>query len=766
MPKEILTLQNLSKFYTGSQSVVVGLNNINLSFYQGEFVAVTGESGSGKSTLAHVLGGILPYESGELLIEGKPTSHYDGADWERYRRDNVSFISQSYGIIPGSTVMGNVVSALRLTGMTAEQAKARAEEILKEVELWDMRGRRAAKLSSGQKQRLSIARALAKPAPVLLADEPTGNLDAANSEKIISLLAQAARDRLVLLITHEFSEVEHLATRHISLQDGRIVMDVPLRTAEETEKQTKGASLQESHGQPSGQSDPSPKRQGGLGRYMAGVQIGSRPMWSAAMLAFFALTTFAVFAFLGTFVTALDDTPTRIYDNTAFRNGDKQRIVVVYEDGRVMEEADAEVLSTVKHVEAVEPYGYVRDVNYAYRENIDYTVDYSLKNIGSSVDTSYVEIQSVSLKSNMPFVQTIPVLAEGQEFLTDGRLPETMYEVVAGRGAGQIGDVISVYLQDQKNWSVKDYIHLEVTVVGVTELGQGLYFHRDLGRILTNAVAIGSKVYENTLYAPVYDEDFEGKFRFEITTYNWLLSRNRFNEGNMFSFYTKFDEDGMPVTDSLITLECVGYHDSTLLTYMQVSPDLFEELTRDDLADQMSVTIEDYAYTDRVIREIEALGYKAVSPFQQSSTKQNEQLAKERMQTLRISLVVLTVVLVLQVVVLRAMFGMEMESYRLFSNIGLDCTTAQRSVFWQMIAFMAGGQLMGMAGIFLCGQAGVSQIRAVLRYITVWHGVMLWAVHTVACVLTTLWMMHSLRRQVYPFAAVEYDLEMGQEAEA
>ena len=95
MEKPILKLEALSKFYTSAQNVVVGLNEINLSFCRGEFVAITGESGSGKSTLAHVIGGILPYESGELYFDGRPTSHFDGSDWERYRRDNISFISQS-----------------------------------------------------------------------------------------------------------------------------------------------------------------------------------------------------------------------------------------------------------------------------------------------------------------------------------------------------------------------------------------------------------------------------------------------------------------------------------------------------------------------------------------------------------------------------------------------------------------------------------------------------------------------------------------------
>ena len=152
---EVLRLENLSKFYTTDSGITVGLTGINLSFSIGEFVALTGESGSGKSTMAHVLGGILPYESGELYVMGRPTSHYDADDWANYRRDMISFISQSYGILPGNTVAENVESALRLSGLSKEEAVSRTDAILREVELTEFKNRKAVKLSSGQKQRLS-----------------------------------------------------------------------------------------------------------------------------------------------------------------------------------------------------------------------------------------------------------------------------------------------------------------------------------------------------------------------------------------------------------------------------------------------------------------------------------------------------------------------------------------------------------------------------------------------------------------------------------
>lgn len=225
---EVLRLQNLSKYYASHGSVVMGLTGVSLSFSTGEFVAVTGESGSGKSTLAHVLGGILPYEAGELWVYGRPTSHYTASDWEAYRRDMIGFISQNYGILAGNTVLENVMSALRLAGIPKEEAANKAKAILREVEPEAYAHRKAGKLSSGQKQRLSIARALAKPSKILIADEPTGNLDRENSEKIICLFKKASADRLVILITHEFEEAEDVATRRIVLSDGEVITDAAL----------------------------------------------------------------------------------------------------------------------------------------------------------------------------------------------------------------------------------------------------------------------------------------------------------------------------------------------------------------------------------------------------------------------------------------------------------------------------------------------------------------------------------------------------------
>ena len=313
-----LKLQNLSKYYASQSAVVMGLSDVNLEFSIGEFVAITGENGSGKSTLANVIGGMLPYEGGELYVMGQPTSHYDAADWERYRRDMIGFISQDYGILPGNTVFENVESALVLSGCERAQAKQKTREILKQVELSEYSRRRASKLSSGQKQRLAIARALAKPSQILIADEPTGNLDRENSDKVISLLKEASKDRLVILITHEFSEAEPYITRHIVLSDGKVVKDTDIgRGQEEAHPEETEAKRVKAH------------KAFGLSPYVARLTGKARPVFFFFTLLILLLTCVASFIFIGNFVAATDDVTSRVYDQTGFINGDMKRLVLV-----------------------------------------------------------------------------------------------------------------------------------------------------------------------------------------------------------------------------------------------------------------------------------------------------------------------------------------------------------------------------------------------------------------------------------------------------
>ncbi len=220
----LLTLKDIGKIYVSDNNVTVGIRGVNLSFEKGEFVAVTGKSGSGKSTLLNIISGMDSYEEGELFIEGEPTSHYLQPEWEEYREKYISFIFQDYNIIDSLTVLQNVELALMYLDDPKERRK-RALELLNRVGLSSHIRQKGSKLSGGQKQRTVIARALAKDSPIILADEPTGNLDSATSKEIISLLREVSKDKLLIVVTHNFDQVEEFATRHIRIFDGAVESD-------------------------------------------------------------------------------------------------------------------------------------------------------------------------------------------------------------------------------------------------------------------------------------------------------------------------------------------------------------------------------------------------------------------------------------------------------------------------------------------------------------------------------------------------------------
>ncbi len=220
----LLKLKDVGKIYASEGSVAVGIRGVNLSFDRGEFVAITGKSGSGKSTLLNVISGMDSYEEGELYVEGQSTSHYLQPEWEEYRSKYISFIFQDYNIIESFTVLQNVELAL-MNIEDPKQRRAKAMELIGRVGLTSHVKHKGSKLSGGQKQRTVIARALAKDSPIILADEPTGNLDSQTSREIIELLKEVSKDKLLIVVTHNFDQVEAHATRHIRIFDGAVEFD-------------------------------------------------------------------------------------------------------------------------------------------------------------------------------------------------------------------------------------------------------------------------------------------------------------------------------------------------------------------------------------------------------------------------------------------------------------------------------------------------------------------------------------------------------------
>jgi ABC-type lipoprotein export system ATPase subunit len=213
----MIKLVDVSKYYTANGSVALGLRKASLELHLNEFVAVVGESGSGKTTLLNIISGIDTYEEGEMYLNGEETSYYSTADLENYRKKYIAFVFQNYNLVDAFTVLQNVELPLLLAGASAKESRKRALDIIQRVGLGKHIHHKATKLSGGQKQRVVIARALAKDCPIIAADEPTGNLDTVSARQIIELLHEISRDKLVIIVTHDYDQVKEFATENPDL---------------------------------------------------------------------------------------------------------------------------------------------------------------------------------------------------------------------------------------------------------------------------------------------------------------------------------------------------------------------------------------------------------------------------------------------------------------------------------------------------------------------------------------------------------------------
>ena len=230
----MLQVKDICKQYKTGNLVQQALDHVSLRFRVSGFVAILGPSGSGKTTLLNVIGGLDRYDSGDLVINGVSTSRYTDRDWDTYRNHTVGFIFQSYNLIPHQSILSNVELTLTVSGVPRAERRRRAVEALEKVGLGKHMNKRPNQLSGGQMQRVAIARALVNDPDILLADEPTGALDSETSVQVMELLKEVARDRLVIMVTHNPELANEYATRIVRLSDGRILADSSPYTPPET----------------------------------------------------------------------------------------------------------------------------------------------------------------------------------------------------------------------------------------------------------------------------------------------------------------------------------------------------------------------------------------------------------------------------------------------------------------------------------------------------------------------------------------------------
>lgn len=341
----LISLRDVGKIYVSEGSVAVGIRGVNLDLDIGEFVAVTGKSGSGKTTLLNILSGIDTYEEGQLYIEGEETAHYSQKDWELYRQKYISFVFQEYNIIDSFTVLENIELALMHIDSAKERRK-RALELIDRVGLTKFKHHKGSKLSGGQKQRTVIARALAKDSPVILADEPTGNLDAQTSREIIQLLSDISRDKLVVIVTHSFDEVEKFATREIRIFDGAVERDEKLRDTEIKALDHTSCECNNTH------------------VLSKGIRLGAHRFRSMPKLSLFTCLLMVIAMIGSFFATALCISDLDAFDKNYMFTHIDGRSIIIRQDGEPISESELSELQQKLNIDQYIQYDYLLDSSF------------------------------------------------------------------------------------------------------------------------------------------------------------------------------------------------------------------------------------------------------------------------------------------------------------------------------------------------------------------------------------------------------------------
>ena len=742
----MIKLLNLSKYYHSGTSIALGLRKINLSLSCNEFVVITGESGSGKTTLLSTISGLLPYEEGELYFQGTPTSHYDETDWENYRKEHIAFIFQNYNLIDSYTALQNVMTSLLIQGISQSEAKQTAMQYLERVGIAAYASHHASELSSGQKQRLSIARALAKNTKIIVADEPTGNLDAENGKQIMQLLSELAADKLVLVVTHNYEEAAPFATRKIRIYDGEIVEDTILSRKQDKTSAT-DTCKEENH---------SKRKQSAakVARIFTKMDIFSRKKRSLLLTSLLFFTAAASFLFLGNFLAHLDDTATRTYNNAAFSNSDKTRIAVVREDGAAITEQDLSFFASLAQVKEVEPYGLSNDVNYFCENGTDYLLSYLQTNSGTEENPIFSE--NIYLNQFDKFVRTACCLTEAD--LAYGTLPQATNEVVLyTEDTSLLGTSFTCFFSDQKNWPINTYFRLELTVCGILkEETTQFYFSEDIGEILQLSL---QEEYVSRIYF-LNSGRWEGGKELLLYTDSAFADKDSYTvalPSGLFTDYTQIPstEQAPPpavligmygttnyapyagvILDSENTTQPVANtpHGSTK-NFVLLSNAAFEEISMYFESSQSNLYLTDYAYMDDVLTKLFEAGYEAVCPFRVGSVSYDSAKVTERLVTLGLSLFALLVLFVLEIIILRALLKNSGNDCLILKSIGMEQTVLKRIHRNALLCYaLAAFALMAVTA--LLATRFIPQIHNLMIYYKPEHFLLLFVLNITAALLT------------------------------
>lgn len=758
----MIQLQNIGKYYYTDTTVTQALRKVNLEFQIGEFAAITGESGSGKSTLLNIISGIDTFDEGEMYYDGKPTFQYDTSDWERFRRERIGFVFQDYSLIGHYSALENITGVLLVLGMEEKEAQQKAYYYLEKVGLKGLELQRSSELSSGQKQRLSIARALAKETSIIVADEPTGNLDSETGEQIVSLLKELSSDRLIIMVTHNYEQAEPYVTRKIRLHDGEVVADVRVNAAtdrENTSKEPCGIQAEQTQKKTAEEDSPqkyqSKRQQNKIAEVFARLNRKTQPGRALLFRIFFLITAVTSFVFIGQLFKNADDTGTKDYEKDIFYQKNDCRLSVRHINGTEITANDIEELQSVRNVTVVDQYDYVNDINYYCEEGKDYHFTYGLINDESydsymmESEETYVEEaggnddKSIVFDKKNKFMKSVTCIDENS--LSTGRMPEQRMEIVLySNDKSLLNKEKEIYFTAENIMGEDVYYHNKFTIVGLLkEKTSQIYFHGDfchmisapadgdqitmeyffnfdlqkyLGRdqfflainddLSDEGIAIASRNY----VVPALSYDYEG-----------VLAEEAVPGSNIIYIKLNREKEGIPkelaALDEVrqdITVDSEQFNEQGGL-YLEVSKAAFEKYFPRK-STQASVYIKNYAKTDRVIRKLEKMGYQAISTYRISSVDYNPDKVMERLTFIAISSGILLVLAAAGIFILRAFLKLKIKDFFILKSMGMQLEMLYKISLFELLRYCIEAMLMTIIIMVVLSTAKVTFISSMIIY--------------------------------------------------
>ena len=731
-----IKLQNISKYYYSETAVTQALQGINLEFRMGEFVAITGESGSGKSTLLRIISGMDTFDDGELYVDGQPTFQYDEDDWEEYRRTKIGFVFQDYSLIGHYTAKENIVSALLIMGVPEKEAGDKAIHYLERVGLSAQRDQRASKLSSGQKQRLSIARALAKDTDIIVADEPTGNLDSETGAQIVKLLRDLSQDHLVIMVTHNYEQVEKYVTRKVRLHDGSLILDVSenMDTEQKPEMSENVDNNEKTSAGKKSESNEERLRDHTIGRIFVRMNAVRQPEKIALFMGFFLAAAIVSFLFIGQLLMNADDIYTKEYSATSFARKDDKRISLRRKDQKFMTKKDIDRLTKMKHVVSVDQYDIVNDINYYFEEGKDYRQEYGYNRMSTSDEGWMYDSQNVEYVKKDQYMRSSSCLKKSD--LAKGSLPKKIDEVVLyDRGKYKVGDTITFFYTSDVLWSsTENYIQRKMKVSGLLKnKDKQVYFSPEICTMLQSTVTGGKVFYE---YA--YNQKL-GKYQGQAAL--WPIVGDIVKKDNELCVSGAYEAAVYRAEDNDLTLLGqsgllhIDQYDKDMKSkdvkqienvetgekingcganFAEVSQDIYEKYYRTD-SRQASVYITSYAKMDHVLKALDKAGYEAVSTLRFGADKYDSDLVQERLRTIGIAVAILLVMMAAEILILRSIFKIQIKDQKILKFVGMSTKLIGRINYMEMrrysiTAIIVVAVVMNVVGIF------VPALRAMLYY--------------------------------------------------